>query len=186
MLFNLISSPICSSPTRKGVREPLAHKIKDRKISRDNPTRNHEITTAYSSFCFTLSLLANSETNLEHSSPIPPLVPKTSGVKLSCSTSRTLSLYSSCFFSLFVLSKYRLCVLVLIGRRVNMCNSYIKKCCLSTPPAFTSKRAPSSEFAVRYWNLSFMTGNKLTPFPIVSFNFFAQNVFTRLCKSFFI
>ena len=133
MLFNLISSPICSSPTRKGVREPLTHKITDRKISRDNHTRNHEITTAYSSFCFTLSFLANSETNLEHSSPIPPFVPKTSGVKLPCSTSRTLSLYSRFFACSCCLN----IVDVLIGRRVNMRNSYIKKFCLSTPPKIT-------------------------------------------------
>ena len=148
MLFNPISSPMCSSPTRKGVREPLTHKITDRKISRDNRTRNHEITTEYSSFCLTLSLLANSETNLEHCSPIPPFVPKTSGVKLPCWTSRILSLYSrflacSCFLNivdvfLFWLEGVLTCVILTSKNAV--CPR------LQKSPAFTSKRAPSSVF----------------------------------------
>ena len=39
----------------------------------------------------------------EHSSPMPPFVPKTKGVKLPCYTSRTCSLYSLFFaFSCFL------------------------------------------------------------------------------------
>ena len=94
MLFNLKSSPSCWFLARKGTRDPLTHKMTDLRISKDILIRSHDITTEYSSFCFSDNLLAKAVTNFLHSSPIPPFVPKMRGVKLPCSISNTRWLYS--------------------------------------------------------------------------------------------
>ena len=143
-------------------REPFTYNITDLKSSKDNPTCGHEITTEYSSFCFMLNLFSKAETNREYSLPIPPMVPKMSGVKLPCSTSKIISLYSRVFFFL-LLTKHLRYRLVFIGLRVNARNSYVKNSVcplLQKSLAFISKRVPFSVLETWYWNFSVVTGSK--------------------------
>ena len=63
---------------------------------------SQHIVTLSSSLIFLLSFLESSFTNIEHSAPIPLLVPNISGVKVACS-SPTCSPYS--LFLLFLSSQ---------------------------------------------------------------------------------
>ena len=80
----------------KGILEPLILVWTDLRISNDKRVLSHVITTAYGSPSFLESLSAKCFKNIWHSTPIPPFVPKTSGVKVPISTSNI-----RCWYFLF-------------------------------------------------------------------------------------
>ena len=81
------------------VREPLRQNKADLKRVKDTFEHIHEIVVLYSS----PFLIDMSSTNLLwkrlHSSAMPPVVVKTKGVKVPCSTSKTLFAYNLFFLS---------------------------------------------------------------------------------------
>ena len=75
-----------------GVLEPLTHRRAAFRIQKDSFVLREVITSEYCLFSFSASFIAKFLMKRAHFHPMPPFVPNTSGVKVACSISITLSM----------------------------------------------------------------------------------------------
>ena len=131
------------------VLDPLRHRREALSTRKESLTRINRVTSSYRSPVFVASFSASVLWNLEASGAITPLMVRTIGVKVPCSTSITRVLY----LVFFVCSCERR--IDLIGFEIWLSQSAFvtwtsKKACWPSrqkPLALTSRRAPSCVFA---------------------------------------
>ena len=75
-----------------GVLDPLTHRSAALKMQKGNFVLSEVMTSEYCSFSLSTSFIAKFLLKRPHSRPMPPFVPNTSGVKVVCSISITLSM----------------------------------------------------------------------------------------------
>ena len=75
-----------------GVVDPLIHRRAAFRIQKDSFVPREVITSEYCLFSLSISFIAKFLMKRAHSRPMPPYVPNTSSVKVSCSISITLSM----------------------------------------------------------------------------------------------
>ena len=137
----------------KGVLEPLTHVCTDLKISKKSNVLIQVIVMWKGSSFFSESFSARRLRKQLQSAPIPPMVPKTRGVKDPISTSSTLCWYFCCFSSscslkivdvVFPWLHLELTCVTLTSKNAGTPRD-------QKPPALKSCLASGLEFLQRFW-----------------------------------
>ena len=118
------------------VLDPLTHTFVHLKISKLKRVLNQVIVDAYSSPLLSMSLFARFFRKSWLSTPLPPFVPRTRGVKVPIATSKTLCWYFLFFSISFSLKMVRVLLFWLLQEFVR--HSYVKKCRYSSCPETSS------------------------------------------------